>query len=54
MRPSTKVKDVMTTGRLVSVKPDDDVAFAARLMNWAGVRHMPVNERGGDHAAVRG
>ena len=42
MRPTTNVKDVMTTRRLVSVKPDDDVAFAARLMNWAGVRHMPV------------
>jgi CBS domain-containing protein len=42
MRPTTKVKDVMATRRLVSVKPDDDVAFAARLMNWAGVRHVPV------------
>jgi len=32
----------MTTHRLVSVRSDDDVAFAARLMRWAGVRHLPV------------
>lgn len=42
MEPSVKIKDVMTTHRLVSVKPEDDVAFAARLMSWAGVRHLPV------------
>jgi CBS domain-containing protein len=38
------VKDVMTTRQVVSVKPDDDVAVAARLMKWAGVRHLPVVE----------
>jgi CBS domain-containing protein len=36
------VADVMNTRRLVSVAPDDDVAFAARLMTWARVRHLPV------------
>jgi acetoin utilization protein AcuB len=32
----------MNTRRLVSVKPDDDIALAARLMSQAGVRHLPV------------
>ena len=42
MELSAKIKDVMNTHRLISVKPSDDVAFAARLMSWAGVRHLPV------------
>ena len=42
IREHLTVKDLMTTRRLVAVKPDDDVAFAARLMSWAGVRHLPV------------
>ncbi|HVR62708.1 MAG TPA: CBS domain-containing protein [Polyangia bacterium] len=42
MELSAKIKDVMNTHRLISVKPDDEVAFAARLMSWAGVRHLPV------------
>ena len=42
MTTPTLVKDVMTTRRIVSAKSDDDVAFAARLMTWAGVRHLPV------------
>lgn len=37
-----KVKDVMRTRNLVSVQRDDDVAMAAQLMAWAGVRHLPV------------
>src|SRR3954462_12092289 len=41
------VKDVMNTHRVVTVEPDDTVAFAARLMSWAGVRHLPVIEREG-------
>lgn len=32
----------MNTRRLVSVKPDDDVALAARLMRQWEVRHLPV------------
>lgn len=36
------VRDVMSTRRLVSIAPDDDVALALRLMRWAGVRHLPV------------
>jgi acetoin utilization protein AcuB len=42
-----KVKDVMNTRRVVSLNPDDDVAFAARLMSWAGVRHLPVVDKQG-------
>lgn len=42
IRERLTVKDLMKTRRIVSVKPDDDVAFAARLMSWAGVRHLPV------------
>jgi CBS domain-containing protein len=37
-----RVKDVMNTRRLASVKPDDDLAMAARLMSQSGVRHLPV------------
>jgi CBS domain-containing protein len=40
------VKDVMATRRIVSVKVDDDVALAAQLMSWAGVRHLPVMKGG--------
>jgi CBS domain-containing protein len=40
------VKDVMTSRRVLSVAPDDDVMFAARLMSWAGVRLLPVCEEG--------
>lgn len=40
-----QVKDVMNTHRVVTVEPDDTVAVAARLMSWAGVRHLPVIER---------
>jgi CBS domain-containing protein len=38
------VKDVMTTRRVLSVAAEDDVMFAARLMSWAGVKHLPVCE----------
>jgi CBS domain-containing protein len=36
------VKDVMKTRNLVSARPDDDLAMAAQMMRWAGVRHLPV------------
>lgn len=39
-----KIEDIMTARRVLSVKPEDDVMFAARLMSWAGVRHLPVCE----------
>jgi len=42
MPEPTAVKDVMTTRRLVTVKADDDVSLASRLMTWAAVRHLPV------------
>jgi CBS-domain-containing membrane protein len=36
------VQDIMTTRRALSVAPDDTVMFAARLMSWAAVKHLPV------------
>jgi CBS domain-containing protein len=36
------VQEMMTTRRVLSLAPEDDVMFAARLMSWAGVRHLPV------------
>lgn len=36
------VKDVMTTRRIISVAPQDEVMFVARLMSWAGLRCLPV------------
>lgn len=42
------VADVMNTRRVVSVHTDDDVAFAAHLMTWAGVRHLPVVDGDGE------
>jgi CBS domain-containing protein len=36
------VQDVMTARRALSVAPEDDVMFAARLMSWAGAKHLPV------------
>jgi CBS domain-containing protein len=38
------VQDMMNTRRALSVGPEDDVMFAARLMSWAGVSHLPVCE----------
>src|SRR2546423_10989642 len=34
----------MRTRNLVSVRPEDDLAVAAQIMRWAGVRHLPVLE----------
>ena len=39
-----KVKELMRTRNLVSVRPDDELAVAAQIMRWAGVRHLPVLE----------
>jgi CBS domain-containing protein len=39
-----QVKELMRTRNLVSVRPDDDLAVAAQIMRWAGVRHLPVLE----------
>src|SRR3954451_7858764 len=41
---AVKVKELMRTRNLVSVRPDDDLAVAAQIMRWAGVRHLPVLE----------
>jgi CBS domain-containing protein len=41
-----KVQEMMTARRVLSVAPEDDVMFAARLMSWAGVKHLPVCEAG--------
>jgi CBS domain-containing protein len=41
-----KVKELMRTRNLVSVRADDDLAVAAQIMRWAGVRHLPVLDDG--------
>lgn len=41
-----KVKDLMRTRNLVSVRPDDELTVAAQIMRWAGVRHLPVLREG--------
>ena len=40
------VKDLMHTRNLLSVRADDDVALAAQLLRWGGVRHLPVVDKG--------
>jgi CBS domain-containing protein len=40
------IEEMMRTGRVLSAKPDDDVMFAARLMSWAGLKQLPICERG--------
>jgi CBS domain-containing protein len=37
-----KVKELMRTRNLVSVRPDDALTVAGQIMRWAGVRHLPV------------
>lgn len=37
-----KVKDIVRSEAVVSVRPDDALALAAQVMLWAGVRHLPV------------
>ena len=41
-----KVSDVMTTTKLVTVQPGDDLALAAQIMGWSNARHLPVTRRG--------
>jgi CBS domain-containing protein len=41
-----KVKDLMRTRNVLSVRADDDVAMAGQLLGWGGVRHLPVLEKG--------
>jgi CBS domain-containing protein len=37
-----KVKDLMRTRNVLTIGADDDVAMAAQLLRWGGVRHLPV------------
>jgi CBS domain-containing protein len=37
-----KVKDVMSTRSLLSVRERDEVGLAAQMLVWAGFRHLPV------------
>jgi CBS domain-containing membrane protein/CBS domain-containing protein len=39
-----KVKELMRTRNLLSVRPDDDIALAGQIMAWGGCRHLPVLE----------
>lgn len=41
-----RVRDLMHTRTVLSVRADDDVALAAQLLRWGGVRHLPVTDRG--------
>jgi CBS domain-containing protein len=41
-----KVKEVMRTRNLLSVRSDDDLAMGMQIMRWAGVRHVPVVDDG--------
>jgi CBS domain-containing protein len=45
MREHVRIKNVMKTRNLVSVRPEDDLAMAMQIMRWAGVRHLPVVSR---------
>lgn len=37
-----KVRDVMTSTRLVTARPDDTLPLAAQMMVWSKARHLPV------------
>ncbi len=37
-----KVRDILGTQQILTVKPDDDVGTAEQMMAWASVRHLPV------------
>jgi CBS-domain-containing membrane protein len=37
-----RVKEIMSSQRISTVRPEDHLALAAQLMLWAGVRHLPV------------
>lgn len=41
-----RVRDLMRTRTVLSVRADDDVALAAQLLRWGGVRHLPVTDEG--------
>jgi predicted transcriptional regulator len=41
-----RVRDLMRTRSVLSVRADDDVALAAQLLRWGGVRHLPVTDQG--------
>lgn len=41
-----KVRELMTSSGVLSAREDDDLALAAQMMVWGGVRHLPV-VRGG-------
>jgi CBS domain-containing protein len=37
-----KVKDMMTTTGLVTVRPEDSLELAAQIVLWGGMAHLPV------------
>jgi acetoin utilization protein AcuB len=37
-----KVKDIMRTRDIATIRPEDNAALAAQIMLWSGVRHLPV------------
>jgi CBS domain-containing protein len=41
-----RVRELMVTAPLLTIRPEDDLALASQVMLWAGIRHLPV-VRGG-------
>ena len=37
-----RVRDVMTSGTLATIRPGDDAALATQMMLWTNARHLPV------------
>src|SRR4051794_34150692 len=43
-KPSSipRVRELMSTGNLITIGPEDDLGLAMQAMLWSGVRHLPV------------
>lgn len=43
---NVKVRDLLRSRSLLSVRPGDDLALAQQMMLWGNVRHLPVLDNG--------
>jgi len=41
-----RVRELMVTAPVLTIRADDDLALASQMMLWAGVRHLPVVDDG--------
>jgi CBS domain-containing protein len=41
-----RVRDLMVTAPVITIRPEDDVALASQVMLWAGIQHLPVVREG--------